>query len=99
MSLGLRECYERENEKNSRSEKTENQNVNEEMSNDPKSAKPLGGVIFYRSVAAAAFSGVIGAFIASPFYLVKTQLQVSVRLSKSMLLKCPYGRTNSRLSV
>jgi len=71
----LRECYERENEKNSRSEKTENQNVNEEMSNIPKSAKPLGGVIFYRSVAAAAFSGVIGAFIASPFYLVKTQLQ------------------------
>ena len=34
------------------------------------------GVIFHRSVAAAAFSGVVGAMFGSPFYMVKTQLQV-----------------------
>ena len=34
-------------------------------------------VIFHRTVMAAAFSGIVGAVFGSPFYMVKTQLQVS----------------------
>jgi solute carrier family 25 protein 34/35 len=34
-----------------------------------------GQVIFHRSVIAAAVSGVVGAVIGSPFYMIKTQLQ------------------------
>ena len=66
-----------------------NLDLKERISTSPRKEPKLessdkGGVIFYRSVMAAAFSGVVGAVIASPFYLVKTQLQVSTQ-NDSML--------------
>ena len=59
-----------------------NRDLKERISTSPRkepkseSSDDKGRVIFYWSVMAAAFSGVVGAVIASPFYLVKTQLHV-----------------------
>jgi len=44
----------------------------------------LNKVVFHRSVIAAAFSGVVGALLGSPFYMVKTQLQAQSAQSISV---------------
>ena len=60
--------------------KEKSQDLEEGISELPKNAESNKTcVIFHRSVAAAALSGVVGAFIGSPFYMVKTQLQVGFR--------------------